>query len=165
MRFWSAIAIVAVLLLGAKPAPAQAPPADAVAAARELIATAKMTDQFKQLMPMLMQQFKPMIAQGRPAVERDYDAIMPQMLNTMFGRLTELSELMALVYARHFTAAELRDLTAFYRTPTGQKLLEKQPVVAQESMLAGQKFAQATGAELQQRIVDELRKRGHDIKI
>jgi hypothetical protein len=35
------------------------------------------------------------------------------------------------IYARHFTAAELRDLLAFYKTPTGQKVLREEP-----SMLA-----------------------------
>ena len=79
--------------------------------------------------------------------------------------LVFIAELMALIYARNFSAAELRDLAAFYRTPIGQKLLQKMPTIAQESMTAGQQFAQAIGSDLQQRIVDELRKRGHDIKI
>ena len=57
----------------------------------------------------------------------------------------------------------MRQLTAFYRQPIGQKLLEKQPAIVQESMAVGQKFGQAVAAELQARIVEELRKRGHKI--
>lgn len=165
MRLGSVIASIMLVLLAVAPAAAQSPPAETMAAAREVVAVAKMTDQFKQLMPILMQQFKPVVAQGRPEVEKDYDVIIPQVLNAMNERLTELSELMALVYARHFSAAELRDLTAFYRTPTGQKFISEQPAVAREGMLAGQQFAQAIGGDIQKRIVDELRKRGHDIKI
>ena len=165
MRFWSAIAAIVVMLMGAAPVSAQAPSAETMAAAREVVSVARMTDQFKQLMPILMQQFKPVVAQGRADVEKDYDAVVPQILNAMNERLTELSELMASVYARHFSAAELRDLTAFYRTPTGQKFISEQPAVAREGMQAGQQFAQVIGADLQKRIVDELRKRGHDIKI
>ena len=165
MRFWSAVAAVAIMLLSVVPAPAQAPSPETMTAARDVVAVARMTDQFKQLMPILMQQFKPVVAQGRPAVEKDYDAVVPQILNAMNERMTELSELMALVYARHFTAAELRDLSAFYRTPTGQKFISEQTAVAREGMLAGQQFAQAIGGDLQKRIVEELRKRGHDIKI
>jgi hypothetical protein len=43
------------------------------------------------------------------------------------------------VYARHFTAAELREITAFYRSPVGTKLLAKMPELQQESMRASQR--------------------------
>ncbi len=33
------------------------------------------------------------------------------------------------IYARHFTVAELRELAAFYRTPTGAKALHEMPQV------------------------------------
>jgi uncharacterized protein len=36
------------------------------------------------------------------------------------------------IYARHFTAEELREVIAFYRTPTGRKLLERTPQLSAE---------------------------------
>jgi hypothetical protein len=60
-------------------------------------------------MPALMQSFKPAIVQNRPQVERDYDAIVPLMLEGMNARLNELNEQIAAVYARNFTADELRE--------------------------------------------------------
>jgi hypothetical protein len=69
----------------------------------------------------------------------------------------------ALIYARNFTADELRQLTAFYRGPIGQKFLEKMPQIAQESMAMGQKFGQELAGNLRDRIIEELRKRGHNI--
>jgi hypothetical protein len=36
------------------------------------------------------------------------------------------------IYARHFTAEELREVIAFYRTATGRKLLEKTPQLSAE---------------------------------
>jgi uncharacterized protein len=69
----------------------------------------------------------------------------------------------AAVYARNFTADELRQVTAFYRTPVGQKMLEKLPAITQESMTVGQKFGQSVAAELRTRMIEELRKRGHKI--
>ena len=76
-----------------------------------------------------------------------------------------MAELFAQVYVRNFSVAELRDITAFYGTPTGQALLAKMPIVMQQSMLAGQQFGQAIAADLQKRVVEELRKRGHEVKI
>ena len=38
------------------------------------------------------------------------------------------------IYARHFTAQELREIIAFYRTPTGGKLLQLTPQLSTEVM-------------------------------
>ena len=165
MRFWSMVAVAALMLVGAQPVSAQTPSGEAMAAARELVAASKATEQFKAALPLVMQQLKPIVAQGRPAVEKDFDAVTPALLATASERLNEMAELFAQVYVRNFSVAELRDITAFYRTPTGQALLAKMPIVMQQSMLAGQQFGQAIAADLQKRVVEELRKRGHEVKI
>ena len=154
-RKWLRAACVTICLLAAGPAGAQAPPPDALAAARELIVTMRAADYFKTIMPA--------IVQNRPQVERDYDAIMPLMLDSMNARVSEIIEQVAALYARNFTAAELNEVVAFYRGPTGQKFIQKLPLITQESMVIGQRFGQSIAAELRSRIVDELRKRGHDI--
>jgi uncharacterized protein len=163
MRKHSWTLCLALLLFAANPAPAQSPPPDALAAARELLVTMRMADQFKAILPTIMQSMKPVIVQGRPEIERDFDAIVPTLLEGMNARLNELSDLTAAVYANNFSADELRDITAFYRTPTGEKFLQKLPAVTQQSMALGQRFGQAVAADLQSRIVEELRKRGHKI--
>jgi hypothetical protein len=40
------------------------------------------------------------------------------------------------IYARHFTAAELKEITGFYRTPTGKKSLATMPQVTAETVQA-----------------------------
>ncbi|MCC8941373.1 DUF2059 domain-containing protein [Bradyrhizobium sp. Arg68] len=142
---------------------APAPSADALAAARELVTTIHFVDQFKALMPTLMTSLKPAIVQGRSEVERDYDALMPVMLAAFQARFSELSEAVAIVYANNFTPDDLRGLIAFYKTPVGQKFLAKSPALTQQSLLAGQKFGQSVSVELRQRMIEELRKKGHNI--
>jgi len=162
-HLWMVVGCLTLCLLAAAPARAQSPDPDALAAARELLSTMKFSDQFKAILPVVIQSLKPAIVQNRPEVERDYDAIMPLILQGMTSRLNELGEATAAVYAANFTAGELRDITAFYRTPTGQTFLQKLPVVTQQSMAIGQRFGQAVTSELQNRITEELRKRGHKI--
>ena len=70
---------------------------------------------------------------------------------------------MAEIYAQNFASDEIRQVTAFYKTPTGRKFLEKMPVLVQQSMTMGQKFAQKLMQDIQSRMTDELRKRGHKI--
>jgi uncharacterized protein len=157
---------IALCLIGSGPAAAQtatAPTQDALAAARELAVVVRATDQIKLILPSIVQALKPAIVQGRPQVEKDFDAFVPLLLDNMNARTSELAELIALVYTRNFTAEEMREMMAFYRTPLGQKALEKMPIVAQESMAAGQAWGRQIGAEVQNRMIEELRQRGHNI--
>jgi len=142
---------------------AQSPNAGAEAAARELVDTIKLADQFKVMMPVILRQMKPVIVQNRPEVDRDFDALAPKMLDSMGARLDELQSAVVLIYASNFTEAELRDLIAFYRSPTGQKFLQKTPFVTQQTMIAGQKFGQSAAADLQNQMREELRRKGHDL--
>jgi hypothetical protein len=159
--------VIAVSLLCGRPAGAQAQsealPPDAIAAARELVTAARAADNLKTLLPMIMQQLKPTIVQGRPEVERDFDVILPQVVEAMRARSDAFVDAIAVIYAHNFTADELRQLTAFYRGPVGQKFLEKMPLIAQESVTMGQKFGQELAGDLRNRIIEELRKRGHNI--
>jgi hypothetical protein len=155
--------VLALTLLCGSTAVAQTPSPDSAAAARELVVTMRAADQLKNLMPVILQQLKPAIVQGRPQVEKDYDAVMPLILEGMTARSSEFVDLVASVYARNFTADEIRQVTAFYRSPVGQKFLEKMPVVTQESFAAGQKWGQAVAGDMRTRIIEELRKRGHNI--
>jgi uncharacterized protein len=166
---------MALSLLIAGPAAAQqSPPAvnavsaadvsDEMVAARELVTTMRMTDQLKSLVPMLVENMKTVVLAGRPAdFAADFEAIKPVLIETFVRRSDEMTDVLATVYSKNFTGQELRDMTAFYRTPTGQKLLQLMPTVAQESMQAGQIFGHHIAAEIKERVIEELRKRGHDI--
>jgi hypothetical protein len=150
-------------LLAVAPAPAPAQSPEALAAAKDLMTTMRSADQFKSIMPSLMKALKPAVAQNRPEVERDFDALVPVLLEAMNARVGEILDKVAAVYARNFTVAELNEVAAFYRGPTGQKFVQKLPSVMQESMAVGQQFGQQIAAELQQRMIQELRKKGHNI--
>jgi uncharacterized protein len=157
------IAGLTAALLATGPAPAQAPAPDAMDAARELVTTMQTADQFKALLPIIMTNLKPAIVQNRPEVDRDYDTIVPILMAGMMSRVDEIVDEITALYARTFTADELRAVTAFYHGAVGQTFLKKQPAIMQESMAIGQKFGQSVAGELRNRIVDELRKRGHKI--
>jgi hypothetical protein len=159
----TAVGIFVLTLVYGGPAAAQPASPDQMTAARELVTAMRATDQFKAIFPVLMQQLKPAIVRGRPEVERDYDTMVPAMLEIFNARSGEMAEAEAMIYARHFTVDEMQQLISFYRTPAGQKLLDKTPAIFQESVAAGNKFGQAVASELRDRLIEELRKRGHNI--
>ena len=106
-RMLFVLAAVVLLALG-RPAAAQTVSPEASAAAKELVEAMRATDQLKALMPMLMQQLKPAIVQGRAEVERDYDQMVPEMLALVDARMGEFVGSIAIIYASHFDADELR---------------------------------------------------------
>ena len=160
--FRSLAACLVLALMSAVPAPAQTSP-DAIAAAKELMTVMHSADNFKAIMPQLMAALKPAIVQGRPDVDKDYDALVPALLGAMTSKLDVMIDKIAAIYAAKFSAAELREVSNFYKGPTGQKFVAQLPSIMQESMTVGQQFGQQLAGELQQRMMEELRKKGHKI--
>lgn len=62
------------------------------------------------------------------------------------------------IYSETFTEQELKDLTKFYKTPLGKKLLEKQPALTQKAGELGAKKVQDNAAELRTMIEEAVRK-------
>jgi hypothetical protein len=162
-QFTEIMGLLAITVFLCAPVQAQTPDPDSKAAARELITTIKLGDQFKALLPMIFKAMKPAIVQNRPDVDHDFDALVPVLTGKMTVRINELEDSMVEIYANNFSGAELRELTAFYKSPTGQKFLQKTPLVTQQTMAAGQKFGQSAGAEAQKEMIEQLRNKGHTL--
>jgi uncharacterized protein len=148
---------------GAGPGVAQSAPDPAIAAARELIVTMRLSDQIKLILPPIVQSIRLAIGQGRPEINRDLDAILPSLLDQTSARIDEWVDQIATIYSRNFTPDEMRQVTTFYQSAAGQTFLAKMPTIMQESMSLGQTFERDVTGELRNRIIEELRKRGHNI--
>ena len=155
--------VLLITLLIPGMASAQAPSPEALAIARELIAASRADETMKLLLPSIVKLIKPSIVQGRPQVEKDFDAITPLIVESFKARVGELTDKTAVLYATNFTVAEMKDILVFYRGPAGQKLLAKGPVITMQLMAAGQQLGAQLGREVQSRIIEELKKKGHDI--
>ena len=59
------------------------------------------------------------------------------------------------LYARSFDMADLRAMLELYKSPFGQRLLEVQPKLVQESMVIGQRWGARIGAEIGQQLAAE----------
>jgi hypothetical protein len=139
---------------------AQAPSPEALSAANELLETMHYKEQVSAILPGVMKALKPSIVQGRAEVDREYDVLVPVMLEGFKMRLSELSAAAAIVYSRNFSSEDLQALIAFYKTPTGQRLLQKLPAVTQDLMTAGGKFGQSVAEDMRKKMIEELRKKG-----
>jgi uncharacterized protein len=155
--------IASMLLFSVCASQAQTPSPDAMAAARSLVTTMKLSDQYKALLPAILLGLRPTLTQDRPEIERDYDAMMPTIVEAFTPYYTSMVNDIAAVYANSFTAGELRDIEAFYRQPAGQKLLEKTPAITQQSNQVAQDASRKAAADLRARLTEALRQKGHKL--
>lgn len=86
-------------------------------------------EQDKRLSPAQKQAELAKLEQDLPALEQDFnDSLAKFDMNGM------MQEVMYGTYSKYFETAEIQDITTFYRSPTGQKMLALSPQIMRESM-------------------------------
>ncbi|HEY7297135.1 MAG TPA: DUF2059 domain-containing protein [Xanthobacteraceae bacterium] len=162
----SIVGLILLILTGSNLAVAQSPAPpnpESMTAARELLAASRMDTLVRSMLPSILQNLRPAFVQGRPKQFVDaFDAMTPVLVEAFGSRIGEMGDQVATVYAQTFSVDEMHQLTAFYRSPVGQKLLEKMPGIVQQTTAIGQAFGRKVAEEMRGKIADELRKRGLD---
>jgi hypothetical protein len=152
-----------VLLFSIGVARAQTPSPEAMAAARELVTTLKLSDQYKALLPVILLGLKPALTQDRPEIERDYDAMMPAVADAYTPYYNAMVDSIATVYANSFSVDELRQIEAFYRQPVGQKFLDKSQAIRRQSVQIGEDTSRKAAEDLRASLTQLLRQKGHKL--
>jgi uncharacterized protein len=137
---------------------------DALAAAQELFSVMS-TDMMEQMVQQGLTQIWPPMEQALRGKNPDIDATALSGLRDDIARIYRTSVSDALrdapaIYARYFTAQELRDIMAFNKTPTGVKALATMPKIMGEIMKMLVAQAPAIQAQLNTAIVGAVEKRG-----
>lgn len=155
--------IAGILLLLVCGASAETPSPEAMATARKLVVTLKIADQYRALLPQLLLKQRPVVAQDRPEIERDYDAMTAPGAEIYAPFFAAMIDQIAAVYATTFTLDELRQIEAFYAQPAGQKLLAQADALAQATAQIAQDASQKAADQLKQRLIEALRQKGHKL--
>lgn len=147
--------------VNAQTTPAAAPAAVAPTAAPLAPGLRKAAEQLLEALQMekttnqAINQMLSMQVQQRP----DLKVVEPEMraFMTKYMNWSTLKEDMVQLYAREFTEKELRDLTKFYQTATGQKYVSKQSTLIQAGMEIGQQRVRENLPELQRTIEAKMK--------
>jgi uncharacterized protein len=153
----------AVWCLAAAAASAQTPTAGAVAAARELLAVKGGTLIFEPVIPGVIETTKNNLLPTNPNLSRDLNEVSLQLRKEYEGKKAELVYEVAIIYAKHFTEQELKDLVTFYKTPLGQKMIKEEPVAVDQSLKRAQDWSMDFADVVMGRFRAEMKKRGHDL--
>ncbi len=94
----------------------------------------------------------------QPNLPPDFEARMDKMMDDMIKGLPidELIQAMVPAYQRNLTKGDVDALTAFYSSPTGQKVLKETPAMTADAMQAASGIIQKMMAQMQDRLQSEL---------
>jgi uncharacterized protein len=115
-----------VLLLHAAPCLAEDDSAGRQTAARALIGEMHTPDNMTQLAGNIVNQVKIAVTRGDPTLMKHFDTFAPRLRDEVEAEKSKLLDRIVDVYARGYTVDELQQMTAFYKTPLGQKILATQ---------------------------------------
>lgn len=145
------VSVLTLVLLLAAPARAQDNPTDPerIAAAMELI---EVTGAKKQIELMLDMMKQGVGAGAREAGGGEAGAKAEQDFAAFSAKFTTYRDQMvaefASLYAERFTAAELKEISAFYRSGAGAKFISAMPELMQQGAQIGQKYGLMAVREL-----------------
>jgi hypothetical protein len=118
---------------------------------------------FDAVVPKLLQDARTVILRTNPNLQTDLDAVVAQLTTKLADRDDELLASIANVYAAKFNENELKEIAAFYQSPTGQKLTASLPDVLRESYGFAQDWSRRMSVEVMNQIRAEMAKKGHQI--
>lgn len=112
--------------------------------------TKKMID---QMMPAMANQIKAIFQKNLPSDERA-GKILDFAMARVQARLDsgEYQQLIVSIYDKYFTAEDIKDLTQFYDSRIGRKLVAALPQISQDAMAASFRWYQEMIPEIQKEI-------------
>lgn len=136
-------------------------------AARAMVAKTGAIAQYERMLDL-------MIGQVIDVAQRANPRVAPQEVETVFrevmlpelkGIAPAIMEMSASAYAQRFTVSELNELSAFYDTPIGRKLLRETPELMSGIMQAAGSIAEQALLGALEKNRDALRRRGIQVPL
>lgn len=134
-RAAAAIAAVSMLAL-AVPAAAQEVSESHLKAARSAVTALNATGEFDAFLPNAAAQLKGQLIQKNPDLRVLISDTVDAKTLELASRRGDLESEAALIYARVFTEQQLNEITAFYNTETGKKLMADGEIVGRQTLEA-----------------------------
>jgi hypothetical protein len=157
----AALALACLVFSGA--AHAQQPSPGAIAAAKELLDLKGASRMFDPLVPGIVETVKNNYLQTNPALYKDLTDVATQLRTEFAPKRVDIINQVAVLYAQRFSEQELKDVVAFYKTPTGKKFVTEEPLVIEQSLSTAQAWSQKLSEEVFSRFRAEMKKRGHEL--
>jgi hypothetical protein len=113
-----------------------------------------------QVGPIVAQQILIALRRSNPNLSARADAVVMDVVVTYMRQRAEhdrVVDRLIPIYSKYLTKEDVRELTDFYRSPVGKKLVKVTPTISLESATVGQQWAESILPELQTKLLDRLK--------
>ena len=102
---------------------------------REQMQSLLQTEQ-KQINVMLTDMFNKKLPGAATDERKKFDSIMNDMMSDLFSNypVEDILRDMVPVYQKHLSESDLKEIIAFYSSPTGKKVIQEMPAMSAEAM-------------------------------
>ncbi len=143
---------------------AQAQPSAAqIQVARDVVEASGAARAFDPLIRGILQSAINAFVPQNPDLQKPIVESVQTIAPSFEKRRSEITDILARVYAAKFTEAELKELLVFYRSTIGKKFVAEQPALLEESFRRTQEWSGKISEEVVAALRAEMKKRGHTI--
>jgi uncharacterized protein len=155
--------VLAASVLGGAALAQPAPPASAIATARELIETKGGGAMFDPVIISVVEQTKGALLQTNPQLAKDLNDVATQLRAEFAPKRDDLMGYAAKLYAERFSEQELKDMLTFYKSPLGKKMTTVEPQVLDQTFEYIQQWGGKVSEDVMNRFRAEMKKKGHNL--
>ena len=150
-------------MTGVRPASPKLPAPDPkrLVAAKELIGIMQAQNVYKNTLEAMNNHMLLILSKENPGKEDKLRKVIWDSTSKILESHTkEIADNNAIVYANTYTEQELQEMTKFYKTPTGQKVVETMPQLMSQALAANQMVIAQTLQESMTAIREQVQKQG-----
>lgn len=161
----SILPALALALAWGVPAQAQAPEPSAahLAAGRELVVASGASSSIDRIIPSILDEIRQQTV-TRPELKKDMEEVFKALQGEMDAQRQQAYTVAARAYAKFMSEAEIREVAAFFKSPTGSKYIRVQPDLTDDLVNAISIWSQTAGEYILTRTRAEMGKRGQQMQ-
>ena len=165
MRRLLSCAVVYFLMVGMAPfALAKEPSPEALKEANKLFDLTFSGAFFENLTAQIWNSVEKDLKQKNPSISDDVlSTFKSELMTIQQEQMVEVLKEAPRIYARHFSAEELKQLYDFQASPIGKKSLKVMPQIMGELMPLILKHAQQAGPRVMQKLQEKIKQKGYKI--
>lgn len=129
----------------------------------ETVFITRTTRAFGEVLPNLARRVKARLIERSPELKDPIERAVEKVALALAERQGELDLLIARNWAERFSIQELRDISAFYATPTGAKLAKANTELIAAGLDIARQWGQQIGSEMVRAVTENLKKQGHQL--
>jgi hypothetical protein len=130
--------------------------------ARDVLAGSGVARNFDAVVPGIQEAMRRQLV-TQPALSTDIGEVLEELKPELELQRRSMVNRAARALARQLTEDELTEIAAFFNSPVGQRYVQTQPLVLEDTLRAMDEWTDEVAEYMQIRVRAEMQKRGHQM--